>query len=166
MGTQINTSVSAQQTGDVSKKQDGYKARISLCYNELGQYSAPSMDNICSIFNNGFKADGNNFYSAHSGYCDIYGAAASAFGNALHQQSNDLEASTQNVEAATRRAVAGLQGLIVQEKSFMTRNNITPNEDVSNKETEENKTPDKKEENSLWDSIVSFFTGNKADSAA
>ena len=98
--------------------------KIQSCYNELGTYSAPSMDNICSIWNNGFKSEGNNFYSQHMGFCDEYGNAAQAYGQAVlnNQSENNLDSLLDNIVAATQKAVSGLKNLITQEESFINKN--------------------------------------------
>ena len=90
------------------------------------------MDNICSIWNAGYKQDGNNFYAQHSGYCDEYGVAAKDYGDAVLKGSDDLDKLVDNIKAVTQKSVAGLKALIVQENSFINDNHI--NQQDNNKE--------------------------------
>ena len=109
--------------------------KIQSCYNELGTYSAPSMDNICSIWNNGFKSEGNNFFFLHMGFCDEYGNAAQAYGQAvLNNQSENLDSLLNNIVTATRKAVSGLKNLITQENAFIN-NKMTASENDSNQQS-------------------------------
>ncbi len=133
MGFQINqTNLYEQnqktaQTGG-TKKQD----EIGQCYNELCKYSAPSMDNICSIWNAGYKQDGNNFYAQHMGYCDEYGDAAKNYGDAVLKGSEDLDKLVENIKTVTQKSVAGLKSLIVQENSFINEKHINQQDNNDN----------------------------------
>ena len=127
---QTNLPEQNQKTAQTGRTKN--QVEISNCYNELGKYSAPSMDNICSIWNAGFKQDGNNFYAQHMGYCDEYGVAAKNYGDAVLNGSNDLDKLVDNIKAATQKGVAGLKALIVQENSFINDNHI--NQQDNNKE--------------------------------
>lgn len=109
-GVKDNSNVSAQD--------------IKKYYDELGEYTKPSMDNICSIWNQGFKSEGNGFYNKHSEFCDIYGNAAAKFGQAL-QSNQNLKSALMAVKNATNEAVLGLKGLINQENAFMSKNIIS-----------------------------------------
>ena len=125
MGFQINQTNFYEQNQktaqtDGTKKQD----EIGQCYDELCKYSAPSMDNICSIWNAGYKQDGNNFYVQHMGYCDEYGDAAKNYGDAVLKGSEDLDKLVENIKAVTQKSVAGLKSLIVQENSFINEKHI------------------------------------------
>lgn len=127
---QTNLPEQNQKTAQTGRTKN--QVEISNCYNELGKYSAPSMDNICSIWNAGYKQDGNNFYAQHMGYCDEYGVAAKNYGDAVLNGSNDLDKLVDNIKAATQKGVAGLKALIVQENSFINDNHI--NQQDNNKE--------------------------------
>lgn len=127
---QTNLAEQNQKTAQTGRTKN--QVEISNCYNELGKYSAPSMDNICSIWNAGYKQDGNNFYAQHMGYCDEYGVAAKNYGDAVLNGSNDLDKLVDNIKAATQKGVAGLKALIVQENSFINDNHI--NQQDNNKE--------------------------------
>ena len=127
---QTNLPEQNQKTAQTGRTKN--QVEISNCYNELGKYSAPSMDNICSIWNAGYKQDGNNFYALHMGYCDEYGVAAKNYGDAVLNGSNDLDKLVDNIKAATQKGVAGLKALIVQENSFINDNHI--NQQDNNKE--------------------------------
>ena len=127
---QTNLPEQNQKTAQTGRTKN--QVEISNCYNELGKYSAPSMDNICSIWNAGYKQDGNNFYAQHMGYCDEYGVAAKNYGDAVLNGSNDLDKLVDNIKAATQKSVAGLKALIVQENSFINDNHI--NQQDNNKE--------------------------------
>ena len=127
---QTNLAEQNQKTAQTGRTKN--QAEISNCYNELGKYSAPSMENICSIWNAGYKQDGNNFYAQHMGYCDEYGVAAKNYGDAVLNGSNDLDKLVDNIKAATQKGVAGLKALIVQENSFINDNHI--NQQDNNKE--------------------------------
>lgn len=127
---QTNLPEQNQKTAQTGRTKN--QVEISNCYNELGKYSAPSMDNICSIWNAGYKQDGNNFYAQHSGYCDEYGVAAKDYGDAVLNGSEDLDKLVDNIKAATQKGVAGLKALIVQENSFINDNHI--NQQDNNKE--------------------------------
>lgn len=127
---QTNLPEQNQKTAQTGRTKN--QVEISNCYNELGKYSAPSMDNICSIWNAGYKQDGNNFYAQHSGYCDEYGVAAKDYGDAVLNGSNDLDKLVEDIKAATQKGVAGLKALIVQENSFINDNHI--NQQDNNKE--------------------------------
>ena len=127
---QTNLPEQNQKTAQTGRTKN--QVEISNCYNELGKYSAPSMDNICSIWNAGYKQDGNNFYAQHMGYCDEYGVAAKNCGDAVLNGSNDLDKLVDNIKAATQKGVAGLKALIVQENSFINDNHI--NQQDNNKE--------------------------------
>ena len=127
---QTNLPEQNQKTAQTGRTKN--QVEISNCYNELGKYSAPSMDNICSIWNAGYKQDGNNFYAQHSGYCDEYGDAAKNYGDAVLNGSNDLDKLVEDIKAATQKGVAGLKALIVQENSFINDNHI--NQQDNNKE--------------------------------
>ena len=127
---QTNLPEQNQKTAQTGRTKN--QVEISNCYNELGKYSAPSMDNICSIWNAGYKQDGNNFYAQHSGYCDEYGDAAKNYGDAVLNGSNDLDKLVDNIKAVTQKGVAGLKALIVQENSFINDNHI--NQQDNNKE--------------------------------
>lgn len=120
---QTNLPEQNQKTAQTGRTKN--QVEISNCYNELGKYSAPSMDNICSIWNAGYKQDGNNFYAQHSGYCDEYGDAAKNYGDAVLKGSEDLDKLVDNIKAVTQKSVAGLKALIVQENSFINDNHIT-----------------------------------------
>ena len=48
---QTNLPEQNQKTAQTGRTKN--QVEISNCYNELGKYSAPSMDNICSILNAG-----------------------------------------------------------------------------------------------------------------
>lgn len=127
---QTNLPEQNQKTAQTGRTKN--QVEISNCYNELGKYSAPSMDNICSIWNAGYKQDGNNFYVQHSGYCDEYGDAAKNYGDAVLKGSEDLDKLVDNIKAVTQKSVAGLKALIVQENSFINDNHI--NQQDNNKE--------------------------------
>ena len=127
---QTNLAEQNQKTAQTGRTKN--QAEISNCYNELGKYSAPSMENICSIWNAGYKQDGNNFYAQHMGYCDEYGVAAKNYGDAVLNGSNDLDKLVEDIKAATQKGVAGLKALIVQENSFINDNHI--NQQDNNKE--------------------------------
>lgn len=127
---QTNLPEQNQKTAQTGRTKN--QVEISNCYNELGKYSAPSMDNICSIWNAGYKQDGNNFYAQHSGYCDEYGDAAKNYGDAVLKGSEDLDKLVDNIKAVTQKSVAGLKALIVQENSFINDNHI--NQQDNNKE--------------------------------
>ena len=127
---QTNLPEQNQKTAQTGRTKN--QVEISNCYNELGKYSAPSMDNICSIWNAGYKQDGNNFYAQHSGYCDNYGVAAKDYGDAVLNGSDDLDKLVDNIKAVTQKSVAGLKALIVQENSFINDNHI--NQQDNNKE--------------------------------
>ena len=127
---QTNLPEQNQKTAQTGRTKN--QVEISNCYNELGKYSAPSMDNICSIWNAGYKQDGNNFYAQHMGYCDEYGVAAKNYGDAVLNGSNDLDKLVEDIKAATQKGVAGLKALIVQENSFINDNHI--NQQDNNKE--------------------------------
>lgn len=127
---QTNLAEQNQKTAQTGRTKN--QVEISNCYNELGKYSAPSMENICSIWNAGYKQDGNNFYAQHMGYCDEYGDAAKNYGDAVLKGSNDLDKLVDNIKAATQKGVAGLKALIVQENSFINDNHI--NQQDNNKE--------------------------------
>ena len=127
---QTNLPEQNQKTAQTGRTKN--QVEISNCYNELGKYSAPSMDNICSIWNAGYKQDGNNFYAQHSGYCDEYGVAAKDYGDAVLNGSEDLDKLVDNIKAVTQKSVAGLKALIVQENSFINDNHI--NQQDNNKE--------------------------------
>ncbi len=127
---QTNLPEQNQKTAQTGRTKN--QVEISNCYNELGKYSAPSMDNICSIWNAGYKQDGNNFYVQHMGYCDEYGDAAKNYGDAVLNGSNDLDKLVEDIKAATQKGVAGLKALIVQENSFINDNHI--NQQDNNKE--------------------------------
>ena len=127
---QTNLPEQNQKTAQTGRTKN--QVEISNCYNELGKYSAPSMDNICSIWNAGYKQDGNNFYVQHMGYCDEYGDAAKNYGDAVLKGSEDLDKLVDNIKAATQKGVAGLKALIVQENSFINDNHI--NQQDNNKE--------------------------------
>lgn len=127
---QTNLAEQNQKTAQTGRTKN--QVEISNCYNELGKYSAPSMENICSIWNAGYKQDGNNFYAQHMGYCDEYGVAAKNYGDAVLNGSNDLDKLVDNIKAATQKGVAGLKALIVQENSFINDNHI--NQQDNNKE--------------------------------
>lgn len=127
---QTNLPEQNQKTAQTGRTKN--QVEISNCYNELGKYSAPSMDNICSIWNAGYKQDGNNFYAQHMGYCDEYGVAAKNYGDAVLNGSNDLDKLVEDIKAVTQKGVAGLKALIVQENSFINDNHI--NQQDNNKE--------------------------------
>ena len=127
---QTNLPEQNQKTAQTGRTKN--QVEISNCYNELGKYSAPSMENICSIWNAGYKQDGNNFYAQHSGYCDEYGDAAKNYGDAVLKGSEDLDKLVDNIKAVTQKSVAGLKALIVQENSFINDNHI--NQQDNNKE--------------------------------
>lgn len=127
---QTNLAEQNQKTAQTGRTKN--QVEISNCYNELGKYSAPSMENICSIWNAGYKQDGNNFYAQHMGYCDEYGVAAKNYGDAVLNGSNDLDKLVEDIKAATQKGVAGLKALIVQENSFINDNHI--NQQDNNKE--------------------------------
>lgn len=127
---QTNLPEQNQKTAQTGRTKN--QVEISNCYNELGKYSAPSMDNICSIWNAGYKQDGNNFYVQHMGYCDEYGDAAKNYGDAVLKGSEDLDKLVDNIKAVTQKSVAGLKALIVQENSFINDNHI--NQQDNNKE--------------------------------
>lgn len=127
---QTNLPEQNQKTAQTGRTKN--QVEISNCYNELGKYSSPSMDNICSIWNAGYKQDGNNFYAQHMGYCDEYGVAAKNYGDAVLNGSNDLDKLVEDIKAATQKGVAGLKALIVQENSFINDNHI--NQQDNNKE--------------------------------
>lgn len=127
---QTNLPEQNQKTAQTGRTKN--QVEISNCYNELGKYSAPSMDNICSIWNAGYKQDGNNFYAQHMGYCDEYGVAAKNYGDAVLNGSNDLDKLVEDIKVATQKGVAGLKALIVQENSFINDNHI--NQQDNNKE--------------------------------
>ncbi len=127
---QTNLPEQNQKTAQTGRTKN--QVEISNCYNELGKYSAPSMDNICSIWNAGYKQDGNNFYAQHMGYCDEYGVAAKNYGDAVLKGSEDLDKLVDNIKAVTQKSVAGLKALIVQENSFINDNHI--NQQDNNKE--------------------------------
>ena len=127
---QTNLPEQNQKTAQTGRTKN--QVEISNCYNELGEYSAPSMVNICSIWNAGYKQDGNNFYAQHSGYCDEYGDAAKNYGDAVLKGSEDLDKLVDNIKAVTQKSVAGLKALIVQENSFLNDNHI--NQQDNNKE--------------------------------
>lgn len=175
--SQATQTQQSQQTATAPNNDNAKKIQeeISKYYQELGQYSAPSMQNICDIFNSGFKTEGNQFYTEHMGFCDIYGVAASNLGQAEQSKNSDeISSALANVKKATEQAVGGLKGLIVEETSFKDKNNIatsTPNKDSSetdnNKETSQtenpqDKTSTEKEEpgffEKAWNWVKSIFS--------
>ena len=167
MSTNINTSyfnayqnVGTTVNNDNSKQSEfsDYFQKIRKCYDELGSYAEPSITNICSIWNNGFKTEGNNFYSKHSGYCDIYSAAASSFGDAVKQK-YDLDEAYSNVEKSTAVAVASLKGLIVEEKTFMKQNKIETENDNQTKDDVSNVEDKNNKDTGIIDSVINFFFG-------
>lgn len=117
---------------------------IRNCYNELGKYSAPSMENICSIWNNNFKAAGDTFYAEHMQYCDTYGDAAALYGKGI-QNSSDIEPLLENIKTATKSAINGLKQLITKEKQFMTQNSIKEENEYQTEKAEKSDNENKED---------------------
>lgn len=97
--------------------------QIREYYNSLGDYSAPSMDNICDLHNAGYIKESDYFYGKHHDLCDIYGNAASALGDVLgnlaNQTVSDVKNAIANVKNATDKAIAGLKALINDEDTVI-----------------------------------------------
>lgn len=146
------------------KKEEQFNSKsaqdeIRSCYNELGEYSAPSMNNICSIWNNNFTDAGNSFYSEHMHYCDIYGDAAALYGQGIRNGSTNLETLLENIKTATKSAISGLKQLISKEEQFMNKNSIEADNQYAqnNKENTENNQKEDDDKNI----IDSFITNIK-----
>lgn len=155
---QTNLAEQNQKTAQTGRTKN--QAEISNCYNELGKYSAPSMENICSIWNAGYKQDGNNFYAQHMGYCDEYGVAAKNYGDAVLNGSNDLDKLVENIKAATQKGVAGLKALIVQENSFINDNHINQqdnNKEFANNTFDNNSNQKEDTNNNFFAKIIKAF---------
>lgn len=125
----VGANVATSPQGSVnssSVNSNNNEAVIQSCFTELEKYSAPSMQNICDIFNSGFKEDGNAFYGEHMKYCDLYGSAAQQYGQAHMANDGDsiLSKALELVKSSTQIAVTGLKSLIVEEKAFKTQKNI------------------------------------------
>lgn len=155
---QTNLAEQNQKTAQTGRTKN--QAEISNCYNELGKYSAPSMENICSIWNAGYKQDGNNFYAQHMGYCDEYGVAAKNYGDAVLNGSNDLDKLVEDIKAATQKGVAGLKALIVQENSFINDNHINQqdnNKEFANNTFDNNSNQKEDTNNNFFAKIIKAF---------
>lgn len=155
---QTNLPEQNQKTAQTGRTKN--QVEISNCYNELGKYSAPSMDNICSIWNAGYKQDGNNFYAQHSGYCDEYGDAAKNYGDAVLKGSEDLDKLVDNIKAVTQKSVAGLKALIVQENSFINDNHINQqdnNKEFANNTFDNNSNPKEDTNDNFFAKIIKAF---------
>lgn len=156
---QTNLAEQNQKTAQTGRTKN--QVEISNCYNELGKYSAPSMENICSIWNAGYKQDGNNFYTQHMGYCDEYGVAAKNYGDAVLNGSNDLDKLVDNIKAATQKGVAGLKALIVQENSFINDNHINQqdnNKEFANNTFDNNSNQKEDTNNNFFAKTIKAFT--------
>lgn len=155
---QTNLAEQNQKTAQTGRTKN--QVEISNCYNELGKYSAPSMENICSIWNAGYKQDGNNFYAQHMGYCDEYGDAAKNYGDAVLNGSNDLDKLVEDIKAATQKGVAGLKALIVQENSFINDNHINQqdnNKEFANNTFDNNSNQKEDTNNNFFAKIIKAF---------
>lgn len=155
---QTNLAEQNQKTAQTGRTKN--QVEISNCYNELGKYSAPSMENICSIWNAGYKQDGNNFYAQHMGYCDEYGVAAKNYGDAVLNGSNDLDKLVEDIKAATQKGVAGLKALIVQENSFINDNHINQqdnNKEFANNTFDNNSNQKEDTNNNFFAKIIKAF---------
>ncbi len=126
---------------------------IRNCYNELGEYSAPSMENICSIWNNNFKEAGNNFYAEHMQYCDIYGDAAATYGQGIRNGSN-LEPLLENIKTSTKSAINGLKQLITKEKQFITQNSIKDEKEYKKENSENNNENKEDNDKNMLDTFI------------
>jgi len=136
-GANVTTSGQGYVNSSSANKKDN-EAIIGSCYDELGNYSAPSMINITNIWNHGFKEDSNNFYGEHMQYCDLYGNAAKQYGNAIgaNSDANVLSQAVTLIKNATQIAVEGLKALISKEEQFKTQNNISDGEKTSSEKNE------------------------------
>lgn len=108
--------------------------QIKEYYNNLGMYSAPSMENICDLYNSGHKCEGEHFHKEHTNFCDLYGNAALAFGNVLRDAAtktvNDVKDAINAVKYASEKATNGLKALIQKEEAV-----IEANSDFSDEKT-------------------------------
>ena len=111
---QTNLPEQNQKTAQTGRTKN--QVEISNCYNELGKYSAPSMDNICEMMNNNIS-ESSIFYNKHIGFCNVYGDAATKYGDC--KTSKDFKDYIENVKNATETAVNGLKNLIVDEKQVL-----------------------------------------------
>ncbi len=111
-------------------------------YNSLGNYSAPSMSNICDLHNAGYIKESDYFDGKHSNLCNIYGKAASAFGDVLgnlaNQTVSDVKNAIANVKNATDKAVAGLKALIHDEDTVIEAKIEVKNAQNAENEQQEN----------------------------
>ena len=112
-----------QEQKDSQAEKQNSKQQISECYNNLCEYSARSMQNICDLYNENFFDKGNSFYTEHMFYCDLYESAALVLGNvyknAKTQTANDIINAISKVKEATTNAVKGLKALIKKEQAFI-----------------------------------------------
>lgn len=109
--------------------------QIKEYYNNLGTYSAPSMDNICDLYNSGHTQEGDHFHKEHMSFCDLYGNAAIAFGNVLRDAAtktiNDIKNAVNAIKVATEKAINGLKNLIQKEEAVIEANSDANGEKTS-----------------------------------
>ena len=109
--------------------------QIREYYQNLGNYSAPSMDNICDLYNSGLQKEGKFFHGQHMSFCDLYGNAALAFGSVLRNSAtktvNDIKNAVDNVKTATEKATNGLRTLIQKEEAVIEANSEPTDEKMS-----------------------------------
>ena len=130
------------QQKEVEKEVQKADQPLREYYNSLGDYSAPSMDNICDLHNAGYIKESDYFYTKHYNFCDIYGKAASAFGHVLgnlaNQTVSDVKNAIANVKNATDKAVAGLKALIHDEDTIIEAKIEVKNSQNTENEQQEN----------------------------
>lgn len=132
MGINISNNYPTKQLqGDFKKlmqqnvKSEAEKARQELegYYNSLGDYSEPSMENICNLYNTGHKTESEKFHKEHMRLCKLYREAALKFGQVLKNLANstveDIRNAMAEVKNATTEAITGLQNLIIAERALI-----------------------------------------------
>ena len=139
--------------------------QIKEYFNNLGTYSAPSMDNICDLYNSGHKKEGDAFHKEHMSFCDLYGNAALAFGNVLRDAAtktvNDIKNAINAVKVANEKAIEGLKVLIQQEEDVIQENSDANGEKTEIERDRQNNTGYHQITNLQYNSVLNTDVSNK-----
>ena len=135
MTNSVDTNYACTSSSAYAAEIQGYFNEIDVCYNSLGKYTAPSMDNICELFNKGFKDESDYFYVDHMAFCNEYGDKALAFGNSIKDESDTstIQNALFEVKKATLKAIIGLKKLITKEKEKIEELGLKSNDAAKDK---------------------------------